>query len=242
MQLILDVGNTRIKWALFEQRELIEQFDCSPEEFKSVLNRTRKKFAEVQRILVAATGELDSKQTKALNAWQKPHWLSYQSVLPFENKYTTPETLGLDRLGLMAAAALHYPQKNLLAIDAGTCVTYDLLSSDNTYNGGVISPGLGMRYRAMHRFTAKLPLLDPEFPDMDAPGSTSQSMHLGAVGGLLQEMDGFIEQYRSQVGDLTVILTGGDADFLRDNLKNDIFAHSNFLLDGLNYLLELNPD
>ncbi|PQB03550.1 type III pantothenate kinase [Aureitalea marina] len=242
MQLILDVGNTRIKWALFRQRELIEQWDCSPEQFRSILSDTRKKYPEVNRILVASTGQLDSKQVKVLNSWHKPHWLSHQSVLPFENNYLTPESLGLDRIGLMAAAALHHSDKNVLVVDAGTCVTYDLLYANNVYTGGVISPGLSMRYRSMHRFTAKLPLLDPELPDLDGGGSTAQSMHLGAVKGLLLEIDGFIDHYRREVHDLMVILTGGDADFLRDNLKNDIFAHSNFLLEGLNYLLELNSD
>ena len=242
MHLILDVGNTRIKWALFRQRELVYQFDCSPEEFRSLLKKTRKQYPQVERILVAATGELDQKQVKALKDWKKPHWLSHQSNLPFTNQYQTPETLGLDRMGLMAAAALHHPEKNVLVIDAGTCVTYDLLSSDNTYKGGIISPGLYMRYRSMHRFTAKLPLLEPEVHDQSIGGSTSASMHLGAVGGILMEIDGFINDYRAQVDDLTVILTGGDAEFLRDNLKNDIFAHSNFLLEGLNYILEINPD
>ncbi|MCW8981163.1 MAG: type III pantothenate kinase, partial [Altibacter sp.] len=110
------------------------------------------------------------------------------------------------------------------------------------YLGGAISPGIEMRYKAMHTFTAKLPLLDTSTPKKLIGDSTATSMHSGVIHGVLHEIEGFIQAYSEKFSDLTIILTGGDTQFLRDSLKNDIFANSNFLLEGLNYILELNKD
>ncbi|RYD92608.1 MAG: type III pantothenate kinase, partial [Sphingobacteriales bacterium] len=110
------------------------------------------------------------------------------------------------------------------------------IDAAGNYLGGAISPGLQLRYNAMHTFTAKLPLLYPEMPEGFIGNSTNQSMHSGAVNGLLHEVDGFVQQYLEQYQGVTVILTGGDADFLAKRLKNTIFANSNFLLESLNHL------
>ena len=116
------------------------------------------------------------------------------------------------------------------------------LTSENKYLGGAIAPGLEMRYKAMHHFTANLPLLNAEAPENLIGDSTNNSMHIGVFQGVVSEIEGFINRYIENFSHLTVILTGGDAHFLRDRLKNDIFANSNFLLEGLNYILELNKD
>ena len=167
-------------------------------------------------------------------------YLNHETKIPFLNKYATPETLGVDRIALISAAAKQYPQQNVLVIDAGTCITYDFLSAENEYLGGAISPGIAMRYKSLHTFTEKLPLLDANNPKILTGNSTTASIHSGVVNGVLYEIDGIISEYRKNYNNLTVILTGGDTHFLRDSIKNDIFANSNFLLEGLNHILEYN--
>ena len=162
--------------------------------------------------------------------------------ISLKNLYTTPETLGLDRLALVAAATQHYPKTNALVIDAGTCITYDFVDANAHYFGGAISPGLKMRYKALNNQTAQLPLLQPSNLKSYIGTSTEASIHSGVVHGIVQEIQGVISTYSSDYSDLTVILTGGDANFLCKQFKISIFANSNFLLEGLNFLLDYNSN
>ena len=139
---------------------------------------------------------------------------------------------------LAAGAVFKYPKQNRLIIDSGTCITYDFVDADDNYLGGAISPGFRLRYEALHNYTAKLPLLTLESPEGFIGDSTKQAIHSGVVNGVLQEIDGFIERYREQYQVLTVILTGGDTDFLAKRVKNTIFANPNFLLESLNHLYQ----
>jgi type III pantothenate kinase len=158
----------------------------------------------------------------------------------FSNAYATPKTLGNDRIALVSAASKLYPSQNVLVIDVGTCITFDIINSENQYLGGAISPGLQMRYRALNTFTENLPLLEPQEEVNLIGNTTMMSMHSGVIFGIISEIDGVISMYKSQYKDLTIILTGGDSVFLCKRLKNSIFANSNFLLEGLNYILEFN--
>jgi type III pantothenate kinase len=137
-------------------------------------------------------------------------------------------------LVLATGATLLYPIQNRLIIDVGTCVTYDFVDENNNYLGGAISQGLAMRYKALHDFTSKLPLLTIESPASLIGKSTEESIHSGVVNGLAYEIDGFIEEYRAKYSNFIIILTGGDTDFLANRLKNTIFTNSNFLLESLN--------
>ncbi|HZJ36686.1 MAG TPA: type III pantothenate kinase, partial [Gillisia sp.] len=166
--------------------------------------------------------------------------LNQQLPQVFTNLYATPNTLGNDRIALVSAASKHFPTENVLVIDAGTCITYDFKNNKNEYLGGAISPGMEMRYKAMHNFTENLPLLDREEEIKLIGNSTNYCMHSGVIYGITFEIDGIIAAYQGQYKDLTIILTGGDAQFLCKRLKNSIFANSNFLLEGLNYILEFN--
>jgi len=163
-----------------------------------------------------------------------------QLKLPFENRYETPETLGADRIGLVAAAVFKYPGKNCLVVDAGSCVTYDFISSDGIYRGGAISPGLQMRFKAMHEHTNKLPFVTLKEEFIAIGVNTQNSILAGAVNGLVFEIEGWQSSLERTYEDLTLILTGGDAQFLSKRLKNTIFAHSNFLVQGLRQLLDYN--
>ena len=148
----------------------------------------------------------------------------------------------MDRLALVSAAVFKYPEQNVLVIDAGSCISYDFVDSKANYHGGAISPGLKMRYKAIHRQTDRLPLLAPNLPNQIVGNSTEECIHSGVVGGVVHEIEGTISYYRSNFPNLIVILTGGDANFLCKQFKISIFVLSNFLLHGLNSLLEMNSN
>ena len=137
---------------------------------------------------------------------------------------------------LASGASLSFPKSNCLIIDAGTCITYDFIDSENNYRGGAISPGIKLRYQALHNYTAKLPLLEKKEVDFFVGDTTENSIHSGIINGVTHEIEGFISQYFHKYEHLTIILTGGDADFLAKRLKSTIFANSNFLLESLNLL------
>ncbi|OAB79820.1 type III pantothenate kinase [Cochleicola gelatinilyticus] len=240
MKLIIDVGNTLVKVAVFENKTLQLKKIFIKKDFLDVLKDVAEKFPSINQCIVSTVGNLSEHQYKILRNYYATLELSHTTKVPFINNYSTPTTLGVDRIALVSAAAVQYPRKNVLIIDAGTCITYDFITEENKYQGGAISSGISMRYNALHTFTAKLPLLDASVPKMLVGNSTASSIHSGILNGVLFEIDGFIEAYKIKYSDLTVILTGGDAHFLRDRLKNDIFANSNFLLEGLLYILEHN--
>lgn len=240
MNLVIDVGNTLVKMAVFEEGQIVYKKNCIKQDLLKELSEVTFAFKDIGNCIVSAVGKLSQAQLKKLDEYFTVIELSHNSVVPFTNAYGTPETLGVDRIALVSAAAKGYPKKNVLIIDAGSCITYDFLDETNTYLGGGISPGITMRYNALNTFTSGLPLLDTHAPKELIGNSTATSIHSGVVYGVLHEIDGFIDAYLEQFRDLTVILTGGDAHFLLDRLKNDIFANSNFLLVGLNQILELN--
>lgn len=236
MLLAVDVGNTRIKVAVFEKHTLFHQDVFLKEEAFEKIKNIFKNFPEVNESVFSSVGKLEDEVLDLLQKHSKLNAISADSAFPFENKYATPKTLGVDRMVLASGATLLYPKQNRLIIDAGTCVTYDFVDEKDCYLGGAISPGLRLRYEALHNYTAKLPLLSLEDPQSFIGNSTKGSIHSGVVNGLLNEIDGFINRYREQYQVLTVILTGGDAEFLAKNIKNTIFANSNFLLESLNYI------
>ncbi len=240
MNLVIDVGNTLVKLGVFDFGKLKQKKTCIKKDFLYTLAEISETNPAIQHVIVSSVGNFTENQTSKLQQRYKVLFLDNHTKIPFINKYGTPETLGVDRIALISAAAEKYADKNILVIDAGTCITYDFLSSKSEYLGGAISPGISLRYKSLHTFTEKLPLLDANNPKVLIGNSTSASMHSGVINGVLYEIDGFIANYKKNYDNLTVILTGGDAHFLRDSIKNDIFANSNFLLEGLNHILEYN--
>jgi type III pantothenate kinase len=242
MNLIIDVGNTFIKLAIFSGGEIQYKRSSHIKDFINYLNQISKEYPKIDRCIISSVGRPTVAEISAAKKIAPVFVLSHEVTLPFRNQYATWETLGVDRIALVSAAASQFPEKNVLVIDTGSCITYDFLSAENIYLGGAISPGIEMRYKAMHTFTANLPLLEPKIPKNTVGDSTNNSMHIGVIQGVANELNGFIDEYIENFGNLTVILTGGDAHFLRDSIKNDIFANYNFLLEGLNYILEINKD
>jgi type III pantothenate kinase len=238
MILTLDIGNTRIKGAVFENNTTIETSVFDKINFFQNLSLYLKNHQKISTIIVSSVGKIDKTGFKSLENSLKILFIDYETKFPFENLYATPKTLGIDRLVLSAGAVYQFPNKNRLIIDAGTCVTYDFVNNKNQYLGGAISPGLRLRYESLHNFTAQLPLLTLENPENYIGNSTSQAIHSGVVNGLINEINGFVHQFEAENTNFIIILTGGDANFLAKRLKNTIFANSNFLLESLNQIYQ----
>ena len=240
MNLIVDVGNTFVKFAVFEKNELLwkDAFELSA--IREAYKALRIKFPRLKSIIVSSVGKLGKQDINYFKKDLKLLELNSKTKVPFINRYKTPETLGVDRIALVSASVLKFPKVNALIIDAGTCITYDFVTSKNEYLGGAISPGIRLRYKTLNNLTANLPLLNTEKPKDITGSSTEMSIHSGVINGIIKEIDGVIAEYQEKYPDLTVILTGGDTKFLSNQLKNSIFANSNFLLEGLNFILEFN--
>ena len=129
------------------------------------------------------------------------------------------------------------PYLDVLVVDSGTCITFGFVNSKSEYLGGAISPGIEMRFKAVNAYTANLPLLRPEAAIPDKADSTTNAIQRGILNGVICEIDGTINQYAAEYLTLTVVLTGGDVNFLANSLKSSIFAIPNFLLEGLNSIL-----
>lgn len=242
MNLIIDVGNTLVKLAVFDNNVLEFKKNCVKADFLSVLNEVSVAYPKIDNVIVSSVGNFSEGELLEIKNRFKVFVLTHKDSIPFINNYSSPETLGADRIALVSAAAVQYPGKNVLIIDAGSCITYDFLNSENEYLGGAISPGVKMRYKSLNTLTEKLPLLEPKKLNKFIGSSTESSMHIGVLQGIINEIEGFVSLYKEKHKELTIILTGGDTHFLLDSLKNDIFAASNFLLEGLNYILEHNKD
>jgi type III pantothenate kinase len=239
MNLIIDAGNTRIKIAVFNKSELIHNEIFTPKNLLNnllvIIEKYHCKDAIFSSVAAIKKSEINILATK-INLIQ----LNSETKLPFINKYLTPKTLGVDRLALVSSAVSNFPQKNVLIIDAGTCITYDFVNDEKNYFGGAISPGIEMRYKSLNTFTQNLPLLNLSEENYLIGNSTESCIHSGVINGVFNEIDSTIHQYRKKNKDLTVVLTGGDVYFLSNKLKNGIFANPNFLLEGLNSILIYN--
>jgi type III pantothenate kinase len=244
MILTVDVGNTRIKAAVFEEDILLDYFVFTKKELQNNIENILKKFKNTTHLVVASVGDVEKESFLIFNSELIVHFVTHNDPFPFVNEYETPQTLGIDRMVLAAGATLQFPNQNRLVIDAGTCVTYDFIDLNNNYLGGAISPGVRLRYEALHNYTSKLPLLDMENPKHFIGTSTAQSIHSGVVNALVYEIDGFINEYKELYSNFIIILTGGDTEFLAKRLKNTIFANSNFLIESLNqtFQYKINND
>ena len=240
MNLVIDAGNSLVKTAVFKNDRILKKQTFHKDDFSENFEIVRKNFPQIGNSIISSVSSNDSSLISEVKKHYSLLELDHTVKLPFKNKYATPHTLGKDRLALVTAAVNSYPKKNVLIIDAGTCITYDLKTREEEYLGGAISPGMQMRFKSLHKFTANLPLVEPK-PEAALIGtSTETSILSGIINGIRMEFDGMITSYQSEFQDLTVIFTGGDSQILSMPLKNSIFANSNFLLEGLNFILEFN--
>ncbi|MEQ9440452.1 MAG: type III pantothenate kinase [Cyclobacteriaceae bacterium] len=244
MNLAIDIGNTATKAGWFEHNHLVEiQSDTHPEAF---IEQIRQRYPE--RIIVSSV----SSQAQALRdaVPEDIHYmeLSSDTPLPFENTYHTPHTLGTDRVAAVAGAHALYPAQNVLVIDAGTCITYELLNNQHQYLGGLISPGLRMRWQAMHTFTARLPLVSlesvttgPERAIEELPlvgKSTQEALLSGGLIGLAAEINQMIRMYADKFAALQVVTCGGDMVHLQPWILSEYTHVPELVLIGLNSIVQ----
>ncbi|MBC7694165.1 MAG: type III pantothenate kinase [Burkholderiales bacterium] len=238
MNLVIDIGNTRIKAALFKEDVLFDY---------KTYNTPIEVLADTAFIYKASNAIIGS-VVEGLEDFYKslddlvPALIFNSSIrLPLTNLYQSANTLGSDRLSASVGALYLYRNKDVLVIDAGTCIKYNFTNSKNEYLGGGISPGIHMRFKALQQFTSKLPLIKPSDTFVDLIGTnTENSIMSGVLNGSLAEIDGIIDLYKLQYPQILVLLTGGDSDYLAKRLKNSIFAHQNLVLKGLNDILNYN--
>lgn len=234
MNLVLDFGNTRIKAGLFDKDMLKKTFV----EFDMVVMHDLLKSYQIDKIIVATVVELPMETIKVIESIGNVSYFEASTPTPISNAYKSVNTLGSDRLAAACGAYLQFKGSAFLVIDAGTCIKYNYTDKNGNFLGGGISPGLAMRFKAMHKFTNKLPLIsfDENYHELIG-NNTQSSLKMGAQLGMIAEVKGIIEQYKLMDAAVNIVLTGGDAAFLQKGLKNGIFADPDLILKGLNSIL-----
>lgn len=237
MNLIVDQGNTSVKLALFEEEKLMQFSRVTYDDLTDEL----KKYTYQNCFISSVLSEIEIKKRNSL--FDSPVYLNQNAKLPFKNSYKTPLTLGMDRIANIAFCSAYNPNKNSLVIDIGTCIKFDFINNGNEYLGGAIGPGLKMRFKALHQQTGKLPLVCPLDKQNELyliGNSTQESIVSGVQNGMKNEIIATISEYRHQYKQLDIFLTGGDANYFADALKNSIFADAFLTLKGINVLTKLN--
>lgn len=236
--LCFDFGNTRLKYAVFKERELqsVEVLDdAEPETIARIVQQTRP-----QKSILSSVISHNSAVEDILAAHSKFHLLSNLTRLPFTTPVTKPETIGADRLALSAGAITFFPGKHNLVIGLGTCITYNFIDKYNRFLGGGISPGMEMRLKSLRDYTARLPLVkaDWNFPLLGY--DTKTNITSGVILGMAKEIDGIIDAYSDRYTNFNVLLTGGDSPYFAQLLKNKIFADPQLIYKGLYAISEYN--
>lgn len=241
VNLIVEQGNTYTKVAIFRQERLEASFKYKQLSI-SILAGLFEEYELTNGILSSVIGvnpEIAAYLEKKLESF---FIFNDKTPLPVRIGYATPSTLGRDRVAAVVGAHFKQPGKNILVIDAGTAITYDVIEASGLYLGGNISPGMTTRFKALHYFTKKLPLVD-EIEELPLIGTDTESaIQAGVVNGIVYEMIGYMEDLRLKYTDLLVFLTGGHSFYFERRLKSSIFADINLVLMGLNRILEYNVE
>ena len=240
VKLCIDWGNTRVKAAIFNNDKIAELQNFSAEEAETALASLIAEHQPVGGILCSVVKHGAEVEQMLQSNLRHFILLNTNTRVPIMNAYTTPATLGADRLATVVAAHALNPEKNSLVVSAGTCITYNFIQKNKAYRGGAISPGLHMRLKAMRQFTDNLPEVSAEGELILLGYDTATGMRSGAIFGMAAEIDGMVARFEAQYPDFNAILTGGDAPLFADKLKSKIFADPDLLLTGLNLILEYN--
>ena len=235
----MDIGNTLVKLAVFDDGRLVAQ-RCAERLLPSMLDDLLSGRRAAKAVVASTRGATgDAAETVRPFA---DYLLEFTPAtpVPIGNAYLTPATLGRDRLAAAVGAATLYPGRNALIVDFGTAVTLDFVSADGVFRGGCISPGMAMRFRALHEYTAALPLCDATDSAELLGRTTDEAVRLGVMNSLAFEIEGYIARMQGEIEDLCVIFTGGDTNFFAKRIKNTIFANCNLVFWGLNRILEYN--
>lgn len=232
----LDIGNTRSKLGLFDGESIqMHHIGRQPEDLHQAIDQ----YGITDLIVTSVARDLieDEILIQRLNSFI---WLSHLTPLPISLEYTTPETLGRDRIATAVGASVLFPDENAIVIDAGTCTTVDVVENGKIFKGGYISPGIQMRWKAMHQYTAKLPLVK-EWEPVDLIGKTThEAMMLGGLMSMVMELEGFIQRMKNRYQLINVILTGGDGTIISENTVSEIDLCPNLLMEGLREIQRYN--
>ena len=233
MKLIIDIGNTLVKYAIFSSDEIVIIYKKNDVEISFMQELIQKH--HVNDVIISSVRDKVDRDFGI-----KTLYLNHLTPLPITINYETPETLGNDRIANVVAASVLYPNKNILIIDAGTCITIDFIDQNKEYQGGRISPGIEMRYKSLHKYTSNLPKLTISNTAQQIGKDTNSSIVSGVEKGVVAEIETIIDDFKNENEDLFVIFTGGDTFFFENTLKNSIFADQNLVLKGLNEILKYN--
>ena len=236
--LCLDFGNTRLKTALFENGNLKEVIVLNNDPVLH-LQQIVQQYQPAASILSSVVNH-DVQIEGLLKTKTKFHKLNNQSKLPFTIPVGKPETVGADRLAIAAASVFLFPNNNNLVIGLGSCITYNFINQSHELVGGSISPGMEMRFKAMHHFTAKLPLVTTDWNVPLIGYDTKTNLQTGVVLGMAKEIDGMIEAYSEKFGNFNAVLTGGDIAIFEPHLKSKIFADPDLIFKGLYAISQIN--
>jgi len=239
MKLILDFGNSLQKCALIDGDKI------SITIFEKILLKDLQKLIQdkdIDSVILSSVINYD----KAIKEWLTKEYffieLNENTPVPITNKYLTPNTLGKDRLAAAVGASTLYPNQNTLAVDCGTAIKFDMVNSKGEYLGGSIAPGLWLRFKALHNFTDKLPLVSYENQPLLIGKDTISSIQSGVMNGCLAEINGLIESYKSNFKNLNIVFTGGEMKYFEKSIKSDIFAEPNLVTIGLHQILLFNEN
>ena len=236
--LTIDIGNTKAKYAVFRGDDIVESHVFNP--ISDDLTNLLQRHPNINKGIISSVGGNVNECLKQLQSIDTIV-LSSETKLPFALNYIEKSKIGADRLALVAAAYAEKPHQNSLVIDIGTCITYDILTADDQHLGGPISPGMNLRFKSMHEHTALLPLCEPTHDELKLVcNDTVDCLRSGVQLGVLFEIKEFIRLYSLKFNNLNVFITGGDNIFLQNTLKNCNFASSNFMFNGLKFILEYN--
>ncbi|MDD4143942.1 MAG: type III pantothenate kinase [Prolixibacteraceae bacterium] len=242
MNLVIDIGNSFSKIAVFNNEELISVSSVS-EVSNQNIDGLKQKYTSLNRAIVSSVKNFTSETELYLKQnFDTFLMLDHNTPVPIENCYQTKKTLGNDRLAAVIGAFSLDPDTNKLIIDAGTALTFDFINEKNQYLGGKISPGLEMRFKALHQFTARLPQLGKGKFDKLFGSTTAESILAGVQQGIIYETDKTIDMFKEFYTNLKVFITGGDANFFDKKLKNSFFVNFNLTVLGLNRILEYNGE
>jgi type III pantothenate kinase len=236
--LCLDFGNTRMKAGLFAGNKLQQFFifhNDPIQELNDLLDEHKSEYAILSSV-ITHDPELES----ILRRRTRLHVLSHVSNLPFAIPVGKPETVGTDRLAIAAAAVHLFPRQHTLVIALGTCITYNFINRHHELIGGSISPGMDMRFRSMHEYTAKLPLIKGNWNVPLIGYDTVSNMQSGVILGMAKEIDGIINAYKERFANFNAVLTGGNLPFFESHLKNKIFADPDLIFKGLYAISQVN--
>jgi len=238
MNLVLDIGNTNVKMALFDSNQMMDYQLIKNFAFEKIQDFIKKNH-QIKNIYYSDTKSfIKNPDTYFKDFKMNVVKVDYKLKLPISIEYGTPETLGSDRIALAVGAGIQYDGMKLI-IDTGTCITYDIVS-EKKYIGGQISPGINMRLSALNHYTSNLPKINFDFPKDFIANTTKSAILKGVYDGIVFEINGIIQNYKLRYPNIVVILTGGDLKKIETEIKNVNFINRYLLMEGLNYIIASN--